>query len=335
MWQEKTAEGHGGAVTVGSIESAEIRDGMILGRGSLLSLFPDRERLIELIDAGVVGPSVDIADDVEYAMDDQDRILITKAGVGGATLVPIEAFADVSISMDAAPLEATTPVDDYIFASAAPETVPPMAWFGTPDLDRLTPLTVTDTGRVFGHIAGKDTCHVGLPGCVTPPSSPTGYAYFHVGAQRTQEGEVLPVGTLTVGGGHADAQLGFRAAAEHYDSVGAAVAKVVAGEDQFGIWVAGWMLPGADPVRREQFMSSPVSGDWRQIGGALEMIAVCSVNTPGFPVPKARVAFSSGEQRALITSFGITPVKGEMPEDCVDVGQAMSVWARAVWERVK
>jgi len=121
------------------------------------------------------------------------------------------------------------------------------------------------------------------------------------------------VGTLTVGGGHADAQLGFRAAAEHYDSVGAAVARVRAGEDEYGIWVAGWMIPEADPVRRDQFMSSPVSGDWRSIGGSLEMIAVCAVNTPGFPVPRARVAFSAGAQRTLVGTFGITPVKGAAP----------------------
>ena len=73
------------------------------------------------------------------------------------------------------------------------------------------------------------------------------------------------------------------------------------------------MIPDADPVRRDQFISSPVSGDWRRIGGSLEMIAVCAVNTPGFPIPRARVAFSNGAQRALVGTFGVQAVSGPMP----------------------
>lgn len=481
MWQEKTAEGHDGSVTVGAIESVEVTNGMILGKGSLLNLFPDRERLIELINAGVVGPSVDLADDVEYVMDDMERILITRAGVGGATLVPIEAFADVSIQMDTIAdeedidlepavegeqwprytpeqiaiiearraasvtasvrssgwsdmpitdesrawdgsgaanrvfewatdgdttdwsryarafvqkkdgvnpetkgaygygiadvingtltivprgvfaaaaavqgsrgstpgadadgirrvlsgiyrrLDRTPPWAEASLAASAAPPLPPVEWFAAPKLDGLTPLTVTPEGRVFGHVAGWSTCHVGLPGCVTPPSSESGYAYFHVGAQRTAEGVEVPVGTLTVGGGHADAQLGFRAAADHYDSVGAAVARVVASEDAYGICVAGYLIPGADPVRQDQFLSSPVSGDWRRIGGSLEMIAVCAVNTPGFPVPRARVAFSNGAQQALVGTFGVQAVKGEMPEP-VDESAALIAMARWAWQ---
>jgi hypothetical protein len=108
---------------------------------------------------------------------------------------------------------------------------------------------------------------------------------------------------------------------------------VVAGEDEFGIWVAGWILPQASPQAVEIFRSSPVSGDWRRVGGALEMIAVCSVNTPGFPVPRARVAFSGGAQRALIGTFGITPVKGEWTigttiGDSEQMARAKWAWAQ-------
>jgi hypothetical protein len=228
---------------------------------------------------------------------------------------------------------------DAMWASAAPEQLPPADWFQRPDVDRLTPLTVTDTGRVFGHIAGWDTCHVGLPGCVTPPSSPTGYTYFHVAEQRTQDGATLPVGTLVAGPRHADAQLAFRAAQEHYDDPSAAVARVVAGEDEFGIWVAGWLLPGATAEALDVFRSSPVSGDWRRVGGALELIGVCSVNTPGFPVPRARVHFAAGAQRALIGSFGITPQQGDhfmdvhkVIKDETDIARARLRWALATTE---
>jgi hypothetical protein len=209
-------------------------------------------------------------------------------------------------------LDRTPPwAEASLAASAVPSApLPPLDWFAAPDLDRLTPLTISDTGRVFGHIAPWGQCHIGLPGCVTAPSSVSGYSYFTVGEQPCDDGTVVPVGTLVAGPRHADAQMAFQAAQAHYDDPTAAVAKVTAGEDEFGIWVAGWMLPGASPAAVETFRSSPVSGDWRRIGGSLEMIAVCSVNAPGFPIPKARVSFSAGHQRTLIGSFGITPVAG-------------------------
>jgi len=316
QWQELSDDGHGGSRVVARMESLSIGDGMVTATGTMLDSAP--YAVIEQLEAGLLGPSVDL-DDIEYTVDDQERLVITKWRIAGATLVAIPAFADVSLTLDPQPAE---PVGDpegdggmsemyiqdgVLYASAAP-ALPPTGWFRQPDLDRLTPLTVSDSGRVFGHIAGWETCHVGLPGCVTAPSSPSGYSYFHVAEQPTAEGYTLPVGTLVAGPRHADPQAAFQAAAQHYDDPSAAVARVVAGEDEYGIWVAGWMLPGATPEAVNIFRTSPVSGDWRRIGGALEMIAVCSVNAPGFPVPRARVAFSLNQQRTLIASSGIVPV---------------------------
>lgn len=347
MWQRVSDSGHSGSVTVGAIETLTIDNvsGMVTATGRFLpvrgaedaarqaeagvtgpsvDLFDDIDimEVQTLIEAGVVGPNVmDDMDDIEYAMDEDGMVVITKARIAGATLVQIPAFAGVSIEMADAetfpgdkqcvPGDPDPGCPDYLYASAAPVPLPPLDWFRAPDLDRLTPLTVSDTGRVFGHIAGWETCHIGLPGCVTPPSSRQGYEPFHGDAQQTQEGLLLPVGVLVAGPRHADPQLAFHAAQMHYDDPDARVAKVVAGEDEHGIWVAGWVLPDAKPEAVNIFKSSPVSGDWRWRGGSLELTAVCSVNVPGFPVPRARVAFSNGAQRTLIGSFGVTPVSGE------------------------
>lgn len=332
-YQAASGEGHGGSVVVGRIETLQIGDGMVTATGSMLDAAYGTD-VMELLEAGVIGPSVDL-DDIEYTMDDQERIVITSWRIAGATLVAIPAFEGVSVTLDPLPAKpmADVVVDPgWMYASAAPAPLPPADWFRQPDLDQLTPLTISDTGRVFGHIAGWGTCHIGLPGCVTPPSSQTGYTYFHVAEQATSDGPVLPVGTLVAGPRHADAQAAFQAAQQHYDVPGAAVARVVAGEDEHGIWVAGWMLPGATEEAQQVFRSSPVSGDWRRIGGALEMIAVCSVNAPGFPVPRARVAFSNGAQRALIGSFGITPVRGEVSTPFVKEtdAQGRARWSWAV-----
>jgi hypothetical protein len=335
LWQRFSDDGHGGSQVVARLETLRIADGMVTGTGTMLESAP--WEVIEQLEAGVIGPSVDL-DDVEYVMDAEERIVVTRWRVSGATLVAIPAFADVSLTLDPEPVEpmADAPVaadPDWLYASAAPRQLPPLEWFTKPDLSELTPLTISDTGRVFGHIGGADTCHVGLPGCVTPPMGHSDYSHFHVGAQELAEGGFLPVGTLVAGPRHADPQLAFRAAQEHYDDVDAAVAKVVAGEDEFGIWVAGWMLPSAKPEAVEVFKSSPVSGDWRWIGGQLELIAVCSVNTPGFPVPRARVAFSSGAQRTLVASFGITPQ--ERTEPVATERTAMIERARAAWAWAK
>lgn len=344
LWQNQTSDGHGGAMVVGRIETITFANGMVTASGSMLDSAPPAA--LESMEAGVIGPSVDL-DDIEYVMDANENIVITQGRVAGATLVAIPAFADVGITLDPMPVEPVTTEPEWTYslsqfgltasaALAAQETLPPLDWFKQPLLNELTPLTVTEDGRVFGHIAGWSTCHVGLPGCVTPPASNTGYAYFHVAEQRTQEGSI-PVGTLTVGGGHADAQAGFRAAAEHYDNVGAAVARVVAYDDDHGIVVAGWVLPEADETRKAQFMASPVSGDWRSIGGSLEMIAVCAVNSPGFPVPRARVAFSNGAQRTLVGTFGVQAQQGAWKTDelgdtikAVNDADAAARWALAV-----
>lgn len=339
-YQQQSSEGHGGSVVVARIETLSFGDGIVTATGSMLDAAYGTD-VIELIEAGVVGPSVDL-DDIEYVMDADENLVLTQWRIAGATLVAIPAFADVSITLDPLPAEPVEVAEgepvaslpDSMWASASPfaepatSVLPPVTWFMRPDVDRLTPLTVSDTGRVFGHIAPWGVCHVGLPGCVTAPMSASGYSYFMQGEQMTESGEIVPVGVMVAGPRHADAQLAYRAAQDHYDDPSAAVAKVVAGEDEFGIWVAGWLLPGASEEAVNTFRSNPVSGDWRRIGGALEMIAVCSVNTAGFPVPKARVAFSAGHQRTLIGSFGITPV--EVTEGTVSVPPA-SEGARARW----
>lgn len=309
LWQPQTDDGHGGSRVVGRIETISFGDDMVTATGSMLDS-EEYGAALEQIQAGVIGPSVDLDDVTAEVSEDGSTLHILRGRIAGATLVPIPAFEGVSISLD--PMPAVDMPDEELrplYASAAP-ALPPLDWFARPDLDRLTPLTVSDSGRVFGHLAGRDTCHVGLPGCVTPPMGYSSYEHFHVAAQQTADGVTLPVGTLVAGPRHADPQLAFQAAQQHYDDPTAAVARVMVGEDEFGIWAAGWLLPDARPEAVAVFKSSPVSGDWRWIGGRLELIAVCSVNTPGFPIPRARVGFAAQEQRTLIAA-GFQPVAGE------------------------
>lgn len=177
-------------------------------------------------------------------------------------------------------------------ADAPVRTVRPSAAFADPKLSKPTPLQFERLNdgniRVYGHVADWRSCHIGFQDrCVTAPRSRTAYAHFHKGSVQTEKG-VLATGKITIGGGHADTSLGFAAAARHYDEVSSCVADVRAGEDKHGIWVSGLLRPGVTQERIDELAASPLSGDWRRIGGNLEMIAALAVNVPGFGMAEDR-----------------------------------------------
>jgi hypothetical protein len=195
---------------------------------------------------------------------------------------------------------------DGITASAAglAPLKPPSSWFADPELGEPTPLTVTDEGRIYGHLATWGMCHTGHPGqCVEPPTSPTDYAYFNLGAVETVEGELVPCGTITLDTGHADLKLSSTPARMHYDHTGTAAADVRCGEDEHGIWFAGAIRPELDAFSVRKLRAAQVSGDWRPIGGHHELIAALSVNVPGFPVVRPRAAIAaSGAMLGLVAA---------------------------------
>src|SRR4029077_14080422 len=106
-----------------------------------------------------------------------------------------------------------------------------------------TPLTITDDGRLFGHVAAWGVCHIGNPQgpnvCTTAPRSATNYSMIHLGELRTAEGDAISVGTITLDTDHAPLSLSAQASSRHYADTGTAAAYARFGEDRFGIWAAG------------------------------------------------------------------------------------------------
>lgn len=182
---------------------------------------------------------------------------------------------------------------------------PPFTWFTDPKLPGLSPLTITADGRVSGHIAAWHTSHIGMAGGIKPPRSKSGYAYFRTGSIECDDGSFVDVGQITLAGGHAPLEASVREAVAHYDNTNSAVMDVAAGEDRHGIWVAGALRPDVTDSQIRAVRASSVSGDWRPINGRLELVAVCSVNCPGFPIPRARVA--AGSPIALVAA-GVEPL---------------------------
>jgi hypothetical protein len=93
------------------------------------------------------------------------------------------------------------------------------------------------------------------------------------------------------------------AAIAHYEHTGHAVADVVAGEDEFGVWISGSLRPSVSESDVRELRGASLSGDWRSIGGSLELVAALAVNVPGFPVPRVQAGLAaSGVQTALVAA---------------------------------
>jgi hypothetical protein len=332
MWQIATGEGHSGSVVVGKITEMERTEN---GIGNARGWFDTGEHGKEaerLVRGGFIrGVSADMdnfeADEETNASEtDSDKkvgagkMKITKARVMAVTIVPKPAFQECTIKIAEAkapeqeekamlsdgvyvegvnPLDASALVACGLVAGMIPVT-PPKEWFDNPKLTKPTALTVTDDGKVYGHIAAWHVDHIGMAFGTKPPRSRSSYAYFHTGVVKTEEGADVPVGQLTLAGGHASLEASASEAVRHYDDTASAIADVHAGEDAYGIYVSGALRPGTTPEQIRSLRASAPSGDWRPIKGGLELVAVCQVNVPGFPIARARVA--SGQVMALVAA---------------------------------
>ena len=256
---------------------------------------------------------------MKISPDDEVQVT-TSARIRAATIVAIPAFADAKITADPESLEeiddalapASVGAPEALAAGASPSSPlaePPAEWFADPRLSRPTALTVTDAGQVFGHLALWGTCHISHAGsgeCVTPPHSAAGYAYFHTGVIRAKGGTEIPVGHLTLDTMHANLSASPAVTLAHYENTGAVVADIAAGEDSYGIWVAGSLRPSATPDQIRALRAAPLSGDWRQIGSNLELVAALAVNVPGFPVPRPAGMVASGAITSLVAAGMVT-----------------------------
>lgn len=194
-----------------------------------------------------------------------------------------------------------------LVASAAPKRLP-HEWFEDPKFTGPHAITVEEDGRIYGHLALWSTCHIGVDKvCTSAPYSASRYAYFRTGAVLTDEGEHVPVGNITMATGHAGMGLRARPAMAHYDNTGSVAADVAAGEDKWGIWVAGAVRSSLSDDQVHALRAATLSGDWRQIGNSLELVAALAVNVPGFPIPRTAIAASGGEQITLVASGIMAP----------------------------
>lgn len=347
-WQRNDESGHAGPVVVGRIDQIEISSNQIYGRGTLFDdatsprLKEDATEVRELMEQGIIGPSVDLRDfdelDIEIIENgDKPQIQVNAGRISAATIVQIPAFEGMSgpfeLTQDDCPegqhkMPDGKCMDDedmpgYESMTAAAPLKLSIDLFADPQFTEPTPITRHGFDGIRGHVATWGTCHVGIRGmCSTAPESAAGYAYFHRYQIETSRGQ-LPVGRLTAGNGnfsdscrchrhsddHACDELSFTAAVGHYDQLDT-VAWVVAGEDEHGIWISGVLHEDVTEADLKTLSRQKVSGDWREVAGNLELVEVLALATeePGLPV---RARSISGRQMTLIAAGAIMPTTDE------------------------
>jgi hypothetical protein len=270
--------------------------------------------------------------DVEPDMDPDDVLVAyVKGTLLGATVCPFPAIGSGAIEIAdtvtasgeqivvkvlTAGFDGPT-VTDSLTAAAAGATVehPPAAWFEDPQLEEPTPLTIEDNGRLYGHVAAWNTCHIGNPQgpsiCTTAPRDFSGYALFHLGELVTHDGDAISVGQITLDTDHAGLGLSAQASQRHYADTGAAAAYVRCGMDAHGIWAAGAIADDLPASRIKKLRAAKLSGDWRKINGKVEMIGVLAVNVPGFPIPRPATQIRAAVDKPDLLALVAAGIVGE------------------------
>lgn len=326
-FQKAQAPGHEGAVAVGRIDSMTIDGDLVTATGWLVDS-PDARMAAHLVKTGVLrGNSVDLSVhqrdvmiDVEWSEEDDFPSISAKfrnASVTASTLVGLPAFHTASAIIpegwDVEGVAITASATDELvaagnarhaleFSTTDQALLVPGTAFANPELNEPTPLYVQGDGEVYGHLAAWGTRH--LDSGVVPPRSHSGYAYFATGAVHTDAGDIIATGRIVIDGNHAKQDANWRGAIDHYANTCAAWADVAIGEDQHGIWLAGKVRTGTPEHTIAAARNSAVSGDWRSIGGHMELIAALSVNAPGFPIPRPK-AYAVGSMQRSLTGAGV------------------------------
>ncbi|MFJ8855105.1 hypothetical protein [Streptomyces sp. NPDC102437] len=225
---------------------------------------------------------------------------------------------------------ADNPEDAGVTASAFahPNFRPPTEWFRNPKLTEPTKVHITEDGQIVGHLALWNVPHVSYQGRkVYAPKSPTKYERFHGRPIHTTEG-LVEVGPLAMDTDHARLGAPAKQAVRHYESTGSIVGAVRCGEDAYGIWVTGALLPDITDDQRLRLSLADYSGDWRDEGLGVDLKAALAVPAghEGFYTPKNRPL--SREDYALVASGAVTDEHIAMARSATAAGAVPPVLAQ-------
>ena len=250
---------------------------------------------------------------------------VKESQISGATIVSESAFGHAMVA--AGVLNEWTQIvnvydESVLVACAAGPLKPPASFFTRLKFTKKTPVTVSDEGEWFGHIATWD-CHMGDDvRCFRAQRSRDGYAHFHTGTLVTEEGEHVRVGRITVAE-HALYGATRDEVMAHYSDPKKVGAYVVIWEDEFGIASHGATRSDAPPELLRDLYANPPSPDWRRG----ELLGVSTVPLPGLPVVEPQAVLVASAEGIPEVEVLILPPLG--PEDFADEASERDVLVAA------
>ena len=231
----------------------------------------------------------------ETSFDDALRVF-TSARFRGAALVDTAAFNDAKVAIKAslalAAANGESPFQNPKFGADGDHD-PRLVWQKPQRPEESPgwgcPFTVTDDGRVFGHVALRYRCHGAFAACVPPPDSGGDFSYFLTG--EAERGTAT--GPVILGTTHGVTDDGRVKSHNHLADTGQAVADVIVGTDSHGTWCAGRLRPGVTERQIADLKGSSLSGEWHPINGKLRLVGILAVNSPGFLVQRRQLALAA------------------------------------------
>ncbi len=151
----------------------------------------------------------------------------------------------------------------------------PTEWFHNPALPAPTPITITNDGRLLGHLIRWEPESPFTYLCPRP--STTGYSRFHtrqlvdtvVALEDPPRHKTRGVGAIQM----------------MYDTI---IAYVRAGDDEHGLWLAGGLVPGLDELTVASLRDGTgtgFSGCWTY-GELTEIRVINPGEMPGFVIER-------------------------------------------------
>lgn len=296
------------------------------GIGYLADLPAGHEAHTAMKSKSIRGVSVDLGGgtemdeaDMELALEQGMRAIITRSVMVQATITPVAAFRDAFGELDDDELVASV-----TFVAEPASLIRPAGWFTDPHFSGPTPVTI-DGDHISGHIwAKKWPNHRSFAGPVQPPAFDDMMDFQGgAGGVMCDDGKVHSTGRVVLGGPHI---VGAKSAEEMnaaYSATSRSIADVRAGYDQHGIWINGAIRPGTGPKTRYHALASAVSGHWypSQRDGQKHLHLVLAVNGEGFGVfhedPLSGELVASGPPREMADMTAATnhsPINGETPD---------------------
>lgn len=326
-----------GYPTIGSVDAVWMQDGLLWGEGRFDLGGQDGQDAARQLAGGFInrmsidpvevtaevrlydqnGKEVSYTEDNVTPMDLTDGLrevtVFTDWVLAGLAMVPIPAYTQAAVEPVYAYEPGATRQDATVVVASIGGQIFHKEFFEYAATGP-TKMTVTSDGHIYGHVRFHGTCYQYGQGrgdggyCMEPPPSACGYAKFHAHSAILDSGEVLDVGALTFGDGH-ESRGGLIASRAHYDNVATMAAKVVASDDDWGVFVTGEVLE-RHKDNAHDLLLSPLSGHWEpdaDNGNYLEMLAAHIVVTPGYNV--RRIVASFDDQRKA-TSIIVTTLPG-------------------------